>query len=65
MGLRVLRDQMVGRAARFGHVTRRVLRSGICLGALMCVVFAAGAQAENLPDALAKAYQTKIGRAHV
>src|SRR6188768_1137824 len=49
---------MVGRAARFGHVTRRVLRSGICLGAVICVVFAAGAQAENLPDALAKAYQT-------
>ena len=49
---------MVGRAARFGHVTRRVLRSGICLAALICVVFAASAHAENLPDALAKAYQT-------
>nr|MBA2400711.1 TolC family outer membrane protein [Bradyrhizobium sp.] len=49
---------MVGRAARFGHVTRRVLRSGICLGVVICVVFAASAQAENLPDALAKAYQT-------
>jgi outer membrane protein len=49
---------MVGRVARFGHVTRRVLRSGICLGAVICVVFAASAQAENLPDALAKAYQT-------
>jgi len=49
---------MVGRAARFGHVTRRVLRSGICLGAVICVVFAASAHAENLPDALAKAYQT-------
>lgn len=49
---------MVGRAARFGHVTRRVLRSGICLGAVICVVFAAGAHAENLPEALAKAYQT-------
>jgi outer membrane protein len=49
---------MVGRVARFGHVTRRVLRSGICLGAVICVVFAANAQAENLPDALAKAYQS-------
>src|SRR6195952_521100 len=49
---------MVGRAASFGHVARRVLRSGICLGAVICVVFAASAHAENLPDALAKAYQT-------
>ena len=49
---------MVGRAARFGHVTRRVLRSGICLAAVICVVFVASARAENLPDALAKAYQT-------
>jgi outer membrane protein len=50
---------MVGRAARVGHVARRVLRSGICLGALICVVFAApAARAESLPDALAKAYQT-------
>ena len=50
---------MVGRAARVGHVARRVLRSGICLGVVICVAFAAaGAQAENLPDALAKAYQT-------
>ena len=50
---------MVGRAARVGHVARRVLRSGICLGVLTCVVFAAPqARAENLPDALAKAYQT-------
>jgi outer membrane protein len=49
---------MVGRVARFGHVTRRLLRSGICLGAVICVVFAASAQAENLPDALAKAYQS-------
>src|SRR6266700_1579721 len=54
-----LRDQMVGRAARVGHVARRVLRSGICLGVAICVVFSApAAHAENLPDALAKAYQT-------
>ena len=39
-------------------MTGRVLRSGICLGAVICVVFAASARAENLPDALAKAYQT-------
>jgi outer membrane protein len=49
---------MVERAARVGHVKRRVLRSGICLGALICVAFAAPAGAENLPEALAKAYQT-------
>src|SRR6266700_4762994 len=54
-----LRDQMVGRAARVGHVARRVLRSGICLGVAICVVFSApAAHAESLPDALAKAYQT-------
>jgi outer membrane protein len=36
-----------------------VLRSGICLGVAACAVFApANARAENLPDALAKAYQT-------
>lgn len=50
---------MVGRAARVGHVARRVLRSGICLGAVICAGFAApAAHAENLPEALAKAYQT-------
>ena len=50
---------MVGRAARVGHVARRVLRSGICLGAVVCALFASpAAQAESLPDALAKAYQT-------
>lgn len=50
---------MVGRAARVGHVARRVLRSGICLGVVICAVFAApAAHAESLPDALAKAYQT-------
>lgn len=50
---------MVGRAARVGHVARRVLRSGICLGAVICAFFATpAARAESLPDALAKAYQT-------
>jgi outer membrane protein len=50
---------MVGRAARVGHVGRRVLRSGICLGVLICAVLAASiARAESLPEALAKAYQT-------
>lgn len=39
-------------------MTGRVLRSGICLGAVICAVFSASAHAENLPDALAKAYQT-------
>jgi len=54
-----LRDQMVGRAARIGHVAGRVLRSGICLGVLTCVVLSVPqAHAENLPDALARAYQT-------
>ncbi len=38
-------------------MTRRVLRSGICLGAAICAV-ATGARAEGLPEALAKAYQT-------
>jgi len=37
-------------------MARRVLRSGICLGVVTCVGFAAtGAQAEALPEALAKA----------
>ena len=40
-------------------MARRVLRSGICLGVVTCVGFAAtGAQAEALPEALAKAYQS-------
>ena len=39
-------------------MTGRVLRSGICLGGVLCAVFATSAVAENLPDALAKAYQT-------
>jgi outer membrane protein len=50
---------MVGRAARLGHVGRRVLRSGICLGVVICVGFAASAaRSESLPEALAKAYQS-------
>jgi outer membrane protein len=50
---------MVGRAARVGHVGRRVLRAGICLGVLTCAAFAAPpARSEGLPEALAKAYQT-------
>src|SRR6202166_1274143 len=50
---------MIGRAARVGHVGRRVLRSGICLAVATCAGFAAGAaRAEGLPEALAKAYQT-------
>ena len=50
---------MVGRAARVGHVGRRVLRAGICLGVLTCAALtAAPARAEGLSEALAKAYQT-------
>src|SRR5437899_3827929 len=52
------RDQMAGRAARVGHVERRLLRSGIRLAAA-CFAFAApAAHGENLPEALTKAYQT-------
>src|SRR5882762_6140955 len=61
-----LRDHMVGCAAKVGHVGRRVLRSGICLGvatwvgfaATMALSFATAARGEALPEALAKAYQT-------
>ncbi|MEP6841361.1 MAG: TolC family outer membrane protein [Bradyrhizobium sp.] len=58
---------MARRAARVGHVGRRVLRAGICLVVVTCVAFAAAAvlsfaataaRAEGLPEALAKAYQT-------
>ena len=58
---------MIERAAKAGHVARRVLRSGICLGVATCAGFAAAAtvslaataaRAESLPEALAKAYQT-------
>ena len=49
---------MTGRAARVGHVERRLLRSGICLAAA-CFAFAApAAHGESLPEALTKAYQT-------
>src|SRR3981189_3116404 len=50
---------MVGRASKFGHVGRRMLRSGIRLGVVVCVGLAAStARSEGLPEALAKAYQT-------
>src|SRR3954447_4582887 len=50
---------MVGRAGSVGHVGRRVLRSGMSLGVAACLGFAvAPAQAEALPEALAKAYQS-------
>src|SRR6476660_897328 len=55
----LLRDHMIGRAAKLGHVGRRVLQSGICLAVASCVAFAApAARGEGLPEALAKAYQT-------
>src|ERR1700681_1006755 len=63
----LLRDHMIGRAAKVGDGGRRVLRSGICLGVATCVGFAAtaafsfaatAAWGEALPEALAKAYQT-------
>src|SRR5947199_4190164 len=55
----LLRDHMIGRAAKVGHVGRRVLQSGICLGVVTCVALAAPpARAESLPEALAKAYQS-------
>ncbi|MDH2380266.1 TolC family outer membrane protein [Bradyrhizobium sp. CER78] len=50
---------MVERAADIGDVARRVLLSGIGLGALVCALLAdSPARAESLPDALVKAYQT-------
>ena len=55
----LLRDYMIGRAAKVGQIARRLLRSGICLGFATCASFAAtSAQSEGLPEALAKAYQT-------
>src|SRR6476661_6350126 len=55
----LLRDHMIGRAAKLSHVGRRLLQWGICLGVATCVGFAAtAALGENLPEALAKAYQT-------
>src|SRR3982075_2330980 len=58
---------MIGRAAKVGHVGRRVLRSGIGVGVATCIGFAAAAAVslaataawgEVLPEALAKAYQS-------
>ncbi|WP_208763968.1 TolC family outer membrane protein [Bradyrhizobium macuxiense] len=50
---------MVERAAGIGEVARRVLLSGIGLGALVCALLAdTAARAESLPEALVKAYQT-------
>src|SRR5712671_1885950 len=55
----MLRDHMIGRAAKLGHVGRRVLQWGICLGVATCVGFAAtAALGDSLPEALAKAYQS-------
>lgn len=54
-----VRDHMVERAARVGDVARRVLLSGIGLGALACALLSCpAARAESLPEALVKAYQT-------
>ena len=50
---------MIGRAARVGHVGRRVLRSGICLASHLrrfCRDSRPGPK--SLPEALAKAYQS-------
>ncbi|WP_456755832.1 MULTISPECIES: TolC family outer membrane protein [unclassified Bradyrhizobium] len=50
---------MVERAAEIGEVARRVLLSGIGLGALACALLSCpAARAESLPEALVKAYQT-------
>jgi outer membrane protein len=63
----LLRDHMVGRAAKVGHVGMHVLRSRICLGVTICIGFVAtaalgfvatSASAESLPEAMAKAYQS-------
>src|SRR5438552_9734582 len=53
-----LRDQMARRAARVGHVQRRLLRSGICVAAACVALAAPAAHGEALPEALTKAYQT-------
>jgi outer membrane protein len=58
---------MTGRAAKVGHVGGRLIRSGIRLGVVTCIGFAApaafsfaatAAWADALPEALAKAYQS-------
>ena len=63
----LLRDHMIGRAAKVGHVGKRLLRSGICVCVATRVVIAAtaafslaatAAWGEGLPEALAKAYQS-------
>src|SRR6476661_7752100 len=55
----LLRDHMIGRAAKLSHVGRRLLQWGICLGVATCVGFAAtAALGDSLPEALTKAYQT-------
>src|SRR5256884_6300491 len=53
-----LRGQVARRAARVGHVQRRLLRSGICVAAACVALAAPAAYGEALPEALAKAYQT-------
>jgi outer membrane protein len=58
---------MVGRAAKIGHVGRRVPRFGICVclvtwagfaAAAVCTFAATTALAEGLPEAMAQAYQS-------
>src|SRR6478736_6507254 len=49
---------MAGRAARVGHVDRRLLRSGIRLVVACFALAASAAHGESLPEALTKAYQT-------
>ena len=49
---------MTRRAAKIGHVERRLLRSGICLAAACFAFAASAAHGENLPEALTKAYHT-------
>ena len=49
---------MARRAARVGHVKRRLLRSGICLAAACFALASPAAHGESLPEALTKAYQT-------
>src|SRR5215204_2192751 len=53
-----LRDPTTRRAAKIGHVERRLLRSGSCLAAACFAFAASAAHGENLPEALTKAYQT-------
>src|SRR5256884_3436867 len=53
-----LRGQVARRAARVGHVQRRLLRSGICVAAACVALAAPAAMGETVPEALAKAYQS-------